>query len=196
MMLSEKLKNHKVLLASGSPRRKNLLGGIDIDFEIVKQDVDETWPQALLGGDIAEYLAKKKSTAIDELKPNEILITADTIVWHENQIMNKPVDNAESFRMLSELSDSGHEVFTGVCIRTTKRTISFYDRTYVHFKKLSKEEIAYYIKKYDPSDKAGSYGAQDWLGYIAMKKIEGCYYNVMGLPIHRVYSTLMEIVED
>ena len=194
MILSEKLKNHSVLLASGSPRRKNLLGGIDIDFTIVKQDVEETWPEELLGGDIAKYLAKKKSSALKELKKNEILITADTIVWHENKIMNKPVDVADSKNMLSQLSNSSHEVFTGVCIRTIEKEISFYDRTFVVFNQISERDIEYYIEQYQPFDKAGSYGAQDWLGYRAIERIEGCYYNVMGLPIRRVYSALMEIV--
>jgi len=195
MILSEKLKNHTVLLASGSPRRKNLLGGIDIDFKVVKQDVEETWPEELLGGDIAEFLAKKKSNALSELKQYEILITADTIVWHENQIMNKPVGASDSAKMLSRLSGSSHEVFTGVCIRTREKTISFYDRTFVVFNEISDRDIQYYIEQYEPFDKAGSYGAQDWLGYRAIERIEGCYYNVMGLPIRRVYAALMEISE-
>ncbi|MFT4659828.1 MAG: septum formation protein [Patiriisocius sp.] len=191
MNLQQQLQNKKILLASGSPRRQQLLGGLDIDFEIVKQDVDESWPPELKGGDIAEFLALKKSNAFDKLGENEILITADTIVWHQDTIMNKPVDTDDAKSMLKKLSADEHKVFTGVCIRSLEKCVSFYDTTSVDFKKLLDEEIEYYITNYNPFDKAGSYGAQDWLGYVAIEKLEGCYYNVMGFPMRKIYSTLL-----
>jgi septum formation protein len=196
-MLHEKIKNFKVILASKSPRRQALLKGLDIDFTVMTKEVDENFPEGLDQNEIALYLADKKSEAfLPELKDDRtILITADTIVWLEGHVLNKPEDRADARRMLKKLSGNTHEVVTGVCIRTKDRKIHFHANSFVHFKELSDYEIEYYLEHYKPYDKAGSYGVQEWIGYIGITHIEGSYFNVMGLPIQRVYEALVGIVK-
>ena len=182
----------QIILASASPRRKELLSGLGFNFTIQPLQVDEeNWPENLKGPEICLYLAKKKSDACKDLKENEILITADTIVWCQNKIYNKPNDFEEAKKMLSELSGKMHEVFTSVCLKSKDKQISFFDSSKVYFKNLSDCEIEYYITNFKPYDKAGSYGVQDWLGYTGIEKIEGSFYNVMGLPVKKLYEELL-----
>ncbi len=191
MTLAEKLKGHKLILASKSPRRQQLLKGLDIDFEVRTKDVDESYPSSLKDEEIPEYLANKKAAAFkDELKDNDILITCDTIVSLNGEVLEKPSDYDHAFEMLSKLSGKMHTVYTGVYITTTASQIAFTDKTEVYFKQLTKEEIDYYITQYKPFDKAGSYGIQEWWGYVAIEKINGDFFNVMGLPLRLVYEKL------
>lgn len=192
-MIRELLKPYRILLASGSPRRKQLLTGLDVDFEVVKQDVDESFSSDLVRGEIPQYLALKKNRAFTQAGDQDIVITADTVVWCDGKVLNKPEDREEAIAMLSMLSGKTHQVFTGVCIRLGDREIAFSDETKVTFSKIDQDEIAYYLDQYKPYDKAGSYGAQDWLGYVAIDKLEGSYYNVMGFPVRKVYRALKEI---
>ncbi len=184
--------NYHLILASNSPRRKELLTGIDIEYEIrTLPDIEETYTNDTPPEKVAEYLALKKTTAyLPQLKDNELLITADTVVLLNNKVYGKPMDNAEAKRMLRELSGQTHWVITGVCLTSTKKQVAFSDTTRVTFTELSEEEIEYYVERYSPLDKAGAYGVQEWIGYVAVKHIEGSYFNVMGLPIHRVYEEL------
>ncbi len=189
-MLKERLKTKRLILGSGSPRRKQLLEGLDLDFEVIVKEIDETWPEGLHGGHIPEHIARMKSEAFGELSTDEILITADTTVWLSERAVNKPFDKEDAKRMIAELSGNSHQVYTGVCIRTEKEEHSFFDSTTVTFKKLDTAEIDYYVEHYNSLDKAGAYGAQDWIGYVGIEKLEGCYFNVMGLPVRRVYASL------
>lgn len=191
----ENIKNYKVVLASASPRRKELLGGLDIPFEVKRlPDVDESYPPHLSGGDIPLYISKKKADAYrPSMADDELVITADTIVWHNGIALGKPADEGEARRMLSHLSGKTHSVFTGVAITTRNVQLSFVARTDVRFANFSDDEINYYIEKYKPMDKAGSYGAQEWIGYIGMENIEGSYFNVMGLPVQRLYNELKKV---
>lgn len=192
-MLFNSLKKYNIVLASKSPRRQYLLKELGIDFQIVSKDVDESFPDHLKAQEIPLYLCEKKAQAFEaEIRDNMLLITADTVVWVENQVLNKPQDSADASRMLKLLSGKKHEVYTGVCIKSKSKTECFYAVTSVYFKHLSDEEIDYYIKHHNPYDKAGAYGAQEFIGYIAIEKIEGSYFNVMGLPIKEVYETLLE----
>lgn len=191
MMESEKWKGYKVILASKSPRRQQLLAGLDVPFEIRTKEVDESFDSALRGGDIPRFLAQKKAEAfLEELADDELLITADTVVWVNDHVMNKPESREEAVAMLRELSGRSHQVFTGVSVSTKQRTTIFVDETVVVFRDLTDSEIDYYIDKYKPYDKAGSYGAQEFIGYIAINRLEGSYFNVMGLPVHRLYEVL------
>lgn len=193
-MLKQHLEGKNIILASKSPRRQQLLKGLDIDFEVRTKEVDENYPPSLKDLEIPKYLAKKKAAAFkDELKENEILITCDTIVSLNGEIIEKPADYDHAFEMLSKLSGKMHLVYTGVCITTTSSQISFTDKTEVYFKQLTKEEIDYYITHYKPFDKAGSYGIQEWIGYIAIEKINGDFFNVMGLPLRLAYQELTKI---
>lgn len=187
-----KLPNYNIILASNSPRRKELLSGLDISYEIrILDDIDEDYPDDMELEQVAEYLAQKKASAyIGDITSNELLITADTIVLKDNKIYGKPSDKYDAKRMLNELSTGTHEVITGVCLTASHKQVSFSAITKVTFGDISQEEIEYYVDKYNPYDKAGSYGVQEWIGYIAVKNIEGSYYNVMGLPIYRVYEEL------
>jgi len=184
-------KDKKLILASGSPRRKELLKGLDIPFTIQTKEVDEVYPQRLQAGAITEYLAKLKAAAFKDLDKNTILITADTIVWMDKKALMKPKDRVEAIEILSKLSNNKHEVFTSVCLKSANKTKIFTAVTEVFFERLSKEEIAYYVDAYEPYDKAGGYGAQDWIGYIGIRKLKGSYFNVMGLPVHNLYKELM-----
>lgn len=192
-MLRETLKNHKIILASGSPRRQAFFKELDIDFEIDVKEIDEKYPSSLKGSDITDYISQQKASAFKNLQKNEVLITSDTIVWVENQAIGKPNDFEDAKKMLQKLSGKMHEVITSVCFTTSSFQTTQNDLTKVWFKTLSNEEIDYYLKTYKPFDKAGSYGIQEWIGYIGIEKIEGCYFNVMGLPIRLVYKTLKDI---
>lgn len=191
----ENLKNYKVVLASASPRRRELLQGLDIPFEVkTLPDVDESYPSFLSGGDIPLYISKKKADAYrSSMSDDELVITADTIVWLENSALGKPAGKEDARRMLQKLSGKTHSVFTGVTITTCTVQLSFVARSNVSFAVLTDDEINYYIEKYSPMDKAGSYGAQEWIGYIGMENIEGSYFNVMGLPVQRLYNELKKI---
>lgn len=187
-------KERNIKLASKSPRRQQLLQGLELDFEVWSMEVDESFPPHLKREEIPLYLAKIKADAfMPQLQANDILITADTIVWINDCVLNKPENRDEAISMLNLLSGQVHEVFTGVCLRTTEREILLSDCTKVHFTKLGAEEIEHYIDRYAPFDKAGSYGAQDWIGLVGIDKLEGSYFNVMGLPVHKVYQALKSL---
>ena len=185
------LSKYSIILGSASPRRQQLLKDAGFTFNTVSIDADESFSSSLQAEKIPLYLAEKKASVYPEkLKDNEILITADTVVWVDNIVLNKPANDFEATQMLQFLSGKMHQVFTGVSITSNKKQVSFFDETKVYFKNLTEQEIAHYIKNYKPFDKAGSYGAQDWLGLIAIEKLEGSYFNVMGLPIHKLYAEL------
>ena len=183
---------YKIILASNSPRRKELLAGIDIPFEVrVIDGIDESYPDTLPTKDIAEYISKKKSAAYRQtMTSDELVITADTIVVLGLQVMGKPKDANEACSMLRQLSGQTHQVITGVTLTTTERQISFSVETDVTFKVLSDEEIEYYVSHYRPFDKAGAYGIQEWIGHIGVTGMSGSYFNVMGLPVQRIYEAL------
>lgn len=186
--------NKKVILASNSPRRKELLAGLDIPFEVcVLPSVDESHPETLKAGDIPLFISKKKADAYrDFIQPDELIITADTIVWLEDSILEKPKDEADAVAMLHRLSGKMHEVFTGVTLTTRDKQTSFVAESKVKFATLSDDEIDYYVQRYRPLDKAGAYGVQEWIGYAGVEYLEGSFYNVMGLPVHRLYKALKE----
>jgi len=189
----ENIKHSKIILASKSPRRKQLLKGLEIDFEIRTLDVDEVFPTNLKGKEIPEYLAKLKADAfLSEIKNGEIVITADTVVWINDHVLNKPANREEAIVMISELSGAEHQVFTGVCITSLEKQLTFSDETKVQFTKLNEAEIEHYVDHYQPYDKAGAYGAQDWIGYVGISKLNGSYFNVMGLPVHLLYEHLKQ----
>ena len=185
--------NRRLILASNSPRRKELLEKLDLDFTVRVKEVAEDFPENLRREEIAEYLANRKAEAYQpDMQPDEIILTADTIVCLEDQVLNKPADEAEAYRMLTLLSGRQHTVITGVCLLSRDKKVLFHDATQVYFKSLSETEINYYLEHYAPYDKAGAYGAQDWLGLIAIERLEGSFYNVMGLPVHAIYAELLE----
>lgn len=183
----------KIILASKSPRRQKLLRELGVDFEIKTKDVEEVYPSELNKQEVAIYLSELKAKAFKgELKADEIIITSDTIVCLENRIIGKPKDSQDAFNMLSDLSGKMHEVITAVTLMSLAKTVTFFDVTEVYFKELSNLEIERYIDKYQPFDKAGSYGIQEWIGYIGIEKIVGSYHNVMGFPVKKVYEALEE----
>ena len=195
-MLNENLKNHNIILASGSPRRQEFFKNLELDFEIRLKPVKEEYPPRLTHFEISNYLSQLKALPFkNELSPNDILITSDTIVWHNNIALGKPRDKDEAFSILKSLSNTTHEVITSVCFTTTTYTKTLHNITKVTFKVLSDKEILHYINTYKPFDKAGAYGIQEWIGQIGVTKIEGSYFNVMGLPVHLVYKTLNAIAE-
>ena len=182
-----------LILASKSPRRQNLLKELGFDFEIITKEVEEIYPPELKKEKVATYLSELKSDAFkSNLKENDLVITSDTIVCLGDEIIGKPQDREDAIKMLGKLSGNKHEVITGVTLLSTEKRHTFYEVTEVYFKALSREEIEYYIDNYQPFDKAGSYGVQEWIGYIAIEKIEGSYYNVMGLPVKKVYEELIK----
>ena len=194
-MLKEKLKKYTLILASGSPRRQQFFKDLDLDFEIRLKEIEEIYPPELKAVEITDYLAALKASAFDaELKENEILITSDTIVWHQNKALGKPKNAEEAFEMIKSMSGDTHEVFTSVCFRTTFTSTVINDVTKVTFKDLSDEAILYYIGNYKPYDKAGAYGIQEWFGFMAVAKVEGSYTNVMGLPTAKVYEYLSTLL--
>ena len=194
-MLSEKLKKYNIILASGSPRRQRFFKEMDIDFTIQLKEVEEKYPDRLKGVEITDYLSKLKAAAFQNLEKNDIIITSDTIVWQNGKAVEKPKDEEDAFRMIQSFSGRMHKVFTSVTFTGNDFQKTIHDTTKVWFNELTNEEINYYIKTYQPFDKAGSYGIQEWLGYIGINKIKGSFFNVMGLPTHLVYKTLLEIAE-
>jgi septum formation protein len=184
--------NYKLILASNSPRRKELLAGLGMPFEVrVLQDIDEEYPDDLPVNEVARYIAKEKADAYRRIiAPDELIITADTVVIVGDEILGKPVDEADAVRMLRLLSGRTHQVTTGVCLLTAKKERCFDVTTDVTFKALSDDEIDYYVDHYRPFDKAGAYGIQEWIGYIGVTGLHGSYYNVMGLPVQRIYQEL------
>ena len=187
---------YRIILASRSPRRQQLLRGLGLTFDVVEMDYDETFPDNLQGEEAAIYLAKEKSNSFRNiLADNEIVITADTIVWCNNRALGKPVDYQDARRMILELSGNTHEVITGVNLLSSEKEVAFCESTKVTFEKLSDEEIDFYIHEFKPFDKAGAYGIQEWIGIAACSRIEGSYFNVVGLPVQRVYQELMEFIK-
>lgn len=196
-MLNDKIKDYKLILASGSPRRVELLKGMGIDFSIRKLDIDESYPNHMKGSEIAVFVSQKKSAAFpeNEISDKTIVITADTIVWQLGRALEKPMDRAHAIEMLKSLSGAEHEVFTGVTLRSKTKTHSFFNRSEVWFRPLSMDEIEYYVDTCKPFDKAGSYGVQEWIGYVAIERIEGSWFNVMGLPTRMLYQELEAFIE-
>ena len=194
-MLRQKLKDYNIILASGSPRRQEFFNGLGIDFEIRLKPIAEAYPDHLKGQEISNYLAELKSEPFNkELKNNDILITSDTIVWHQDEALGKPKDEKQAFEMIQSMSGKTHEVMTSICFTTKNSQKTVHDITKVTFKEFSDEEIWYYIQNFNPLDKAGAYGIQEWIGQIGVTNIEGSYFNVMGLPVHLVYQTLTELL--
>ncbi len=192
MLLQDKLKDKKIILGSKSPRRQFLLKQLGIDFEIASKDVNEVYPENKSKEEIAVYLAELKANAfINELYDNTLIITADTIVWQDEKMLGKPADRMDAIDTLKLLSGRSHEVVTGVCLLSKAKKHSFFVTTRVFFSELSDEEIEYYVDHYQPYDKAGSYGIQEWIGYIGIDRIEGSFYNVVGLPVKALYDELL-----
>ena len=193
-MLKENLKNYKIILASGSPRRQQFFKDLDLDFEIRLKEIEEIYPTYLKAHEITDYLAVLKANAFEgELNENEILVTSDTIVWHNNKALGKPKDYDDAFQILKTLSNETHDVITSVCFKTSKKSTVFHEITQVTFSILSDESIHYYLKNYQPFDKAGAYGIQEWIGFIGVSKIEGSYANVMGMPTNKVFDYLINL---
>ncbi|MFV0586504.1 Maf-like protein [Bacteroides reticulotermitis] len=189
------LKKFKIILASNSPRRKELMSGLGVDYIIrTLPDVDETYPDTLVGAEIPEFIAREKADAYRQImEPGELLITADTIVWLDGTVLGKPKDRQEAIEMLQQLSGKLHQVFTGVCLTTTEWQKSFTATSDVLFAELTDDEIEYYVDRYKPMDKAGAYGVQEWIGYVGVNSISGSFYNIMGLPIQRLYTELKRL---
>lgn len=192
-MLQQKLSKYNVILASGSPRRQQFFKELEIDFTIQLQEVEEIYPHTLIGSEITDFLADLKSKPFTNLSKNDLLITSDTIVWLHNKALGKPKNKEEAFTMLRSLSGKKHEVITSISIKTNTFQKIINDTTAVYFKEISDEEIHHYINNYNPFDKAGAYGIQEWIGLIAIKKMEGSYFNVAGLPVHKLYKELMNL---
>ncbi len=192
-MLKDLLKKHRLILASGSPRRQQFFKDLELDFVIQLKEVEEIYPEHLKAEEISDYLAKLKAQAFTELSPYDILVTSDTIVWHKGKALGKPKNLEEASRIIHSLSDDTHEVITSVCFKTIDTIKVVHHATKVTFKPLSTEEIEHYVHTYKPLDKAGAYGIQEWIGHIGISHIEGSYFNVMGLPTHLVYETLIEL---
>ena len=196
MLLQDRLKDYCLILASASPRRRELLAACDLEFTLAEKfECEECYPAELAADKVAEYLSQLKSNAYPHaLGEKDILLTADTVVILGDKILGKPHSEEEAVEMISLLSGATHKVVTGVTLRTAKQTISFSAESLVSFRTLEAEEIRYYVEKYRPLDKAGAYGIQEWLGYIGIEGIEGSFYNVMGLPVQRLYATLKELI--
>ena len=191
--LSAKFGNTEIILGSASPRRSQLLKELGLPFKVVVKEVDETPPEQFRKEDVVMFLARKKALAFrDELKENQLIITADTLVALDNHILGKPVDVQDAIRMLQMLSGKKHQVITGVCLLTSLKSEAFFCRTEVAFKKLRDEEITYYVETFKPLDKAGAYGIQEWIGFIGIDYIQGSYFNVMGLPVKDLYEQLLK----
>ena len=190
----ENIQKYKVVLASKSPRRKELLGMLDLPFEIrVKDGIDETYPAELPAVEVAEYIARLKGNAYaEDIKGNDMVITADTIVILDGKIYGKPKNEEDAVNMLMELQGRTHTVASGVCVTTRDKSVSFTTVTDVTFAPLTREEAAWYVRKYKPLDKAGAYGIQEWIGCAAVAGIDGSFYNVMGLPVHQLYNVLKD----
>ena len=191
----DNLKKYKVILASNSPRRKELLSGLGIEYQVkAMPDVDESFPDTLVGEEIPAFIAQAKANAYQSVMgADELVITADTIVWIDNEVLGKPESREDAIDMLRKLSGASHQVITGVCITTVDWQKCFTATTDVTFAQLTDEEIEYYVDNYAPMDKAGAYGVQEWIGYVAAESISGSFYNVMGLPIQRLYGELKKL---
>ncbi len=190
-MLLHNLHECRIVLASKSPRRQQLLKGLEIDFEIRTKDVDESFPAHLKGQEIPLFLSKIKADAfLEDMRPDDLVITADTVVWINHHVLNKPESQQEALDMLMELNGNTHMVYTGVSLTSRHKQVSFYDETLVEFVELTTEELRHYVDRYKPLDKAGAYGVQELIGYIGIKKLVGSYFNVMGLPVHLLYEQL------
>ena len=196
MLLHDKLKEYRLILASQSPRRRQLLADAGIEFELAPRfECEESFPDDMPADEVAEYLSRLKSEAYPEsLAEQDILLTADTVVIAQSRILGKPADRAEAIAMISMLSGCEHDVVTGVTLRTAAHTHSFSVKSEVRFRALDEEEIAYYVDTYRPFDKAGAYGIQEWIGYVGIESLDGSFYNVMGLPVQRLYCELKEMV--
>ena len=194
-MLAEKLKKYHLILASGSPRRQNFFKELDLDYEIRLKEIEEDYPHHLKGSEITDYLSKLKAESfVNELNENDILITADTIVWLDGKAIGKPQNKQESIKILQKLSNKTHQVISSFCITSASNQIVENDTTFVTFSELNDSEINYYINNFKPFDKAGSYGIQEWIGYIGIEKIEGSYFNVMGFPIQKFYQSILKFI--
>lgn len=190
-MLKDKLKNYKIILASGSPRRQQFFRDMDLDFEIRIKEIEEIYPDSLQGVEITNFLAQLKANAFEEeIKDNELFVTSDTIVWLNNKALGKPKDYQDAFTTLRSLSNATHEVITSVCFKTVVKTEIIFDITKVSFNTLTDDAIRYYLDQCKPFDKAGAYGIQEWIGLIGITKIDGSYTNVVGLPTEKVYQYL------
>ena len=182
---------YPLILGSGSPRRKQLLEGLGLDFKVMVKPTEENFPSHLKAAEIPLYLCEEKAMAFHTNELNHhVLLTADTIVWVDNQVLNKPSTDQEAIEMLQKLSGKMHEVFTGVCLRSSSKIEKFAVITRVYFKELTRDEIDFYVRNFKPFDKAGAYGAQEWMGYVAISRLEGSYFNVMGLPVMEVWEKL------
>jgi septum formation protein len=195
-MLSEKLKNFNIILASGSPRRHHFFNELGVDFSIEVKNVEETYPSSLKGFEITDYLSKLKASQFKDISDNDIVVTSDTIVWKDHMAIEKPNNFQQAVTMLTSISGSMHEVITSVCFTGSQFQKTVHDITKVWFRELTNEEITHYIKSFEPYDKAGGYGIQEWIGYIGIERIEGCYFNVMGMPTRLVYKTLIDIASE
>ncbi len=194
-MIADSLNKYRIILASRSPRRQQLLRELGLNFEIVIRDYKETYPDGLGGEEIAQYVARKKAILFrNEISDNEIVITADTVVWCKARVLGKPLNSEDAIRMLKEISGDTHEVITGVCLYSSSKEKTFSVSTKVTFDRLSEEEISYYVEKFKPLDKAGAYGIQEWIGLIGCSHIEGSYFNVVGLPVQRLYKELQDFI--
>jgi len=190
-MLSKKLEHIEIVLASQSPRRQELLKGLDLEFKIRTRPVEELYDPKLMAGEITAFLSTLKAKAFsDDIQENQLILTSDTIVWLQEEALGKPKDAQEAKEMLAAMSGRMHEVYTSVCFTTSRLQETITDVTKVYFKELTSAEIDYYVETYTPFDRAGAYGIQDWIGYTGIEKLEGCYYNVMGLPLPKVYEWL------
>lgn len=190
-MFLQNLEQYELILASKSPRRQQLLSDLGLKFSVQSMNIAEVFPAGLEMTEVPVYLAELKAEAFrPQLEQNQLVITADTIVWLDGKVLNKPVDYADGFRMLKDLSGKKHQVVTGVCLLTTAKKVSFFALTDVWFKSLSDEEIHFYLENYRPYDKAGAYGIQEWIGYVGINHIEGSFFNVMGLPVQSLYEHL------
>ncbi len=192
MLFTKKLQNKNIILASKSPRRQQLLKELNIPFKIETKEVAEEYSKLLKKKKITEYLAKLKAKPFTNLKESDILVTSDTIVWFKGKPLEKPKNLEDAKKMLQQLSGKKHKVITSVCLTSKTKQIVFSDKTSVYFKKLTEEEINYYVENYKPLDKAGSYGVQEWIGLIGIKKIKGSYYNIVGFPVHKFYKEILK----
>lgn len=195
-MIIDKINKFRIILASRSPRRQQLLRQLGLSFDVVIRDFDESYPEALSGKDIAEFISANKASSFrDELTGNDIVITADTIVWCDNKVLGKPVDLEDALKILMAISGNTHEVITGVSIISKTKEVSFSESTKVTFEEMMEEEMRFYAERFKPYDKAGAYGIQEWIGLAACSRIEGSYFNVVGLPVQRLYAELKKFVD-
>ena len=196
-MIIDNLNNYRIILASRSPRRQQLLRELGLKFDVVIKEYTETYPEGLVGEAIARYVAHEKAISFkNEISDNEIVITADTIVWCNKKVLGKPLNSEDAIKMINEISGTTHEVITGVCLFSSLKENIFSVSTKVTFDKLSAEEISFYVDKFEPYDKAGAYGIQEWIGIAACSHIEGSYFNVVGLPVQRLYRELQLFISN